>query len=327
MFKVYISDYVFADLEPEKEILKDIAQVIPLQCSSNIELAQKATDADALMNTYLDHIDATVMDAMKNLKVIVRYGVGANTIDLDAATARGIQVANVPDYCMDEVSDHAVALALDIIRKISLSSNRIKQNADYSLSYVNPVLPLKDAAATIFGFGRIGRLIAKKLNAFGCNLRFFDPYINEDCDCDGTSVKKVSIEEAFAESDIIVLQSPLTKETYHMLNENAFAMMRKKPYIINTSRGELIDTQALICALKTGIISGAALDVVEDITPLNPENELFKFENVILTPHSAWVSGNSLRQLQVLAAMEVERALKGEGVKYLVNQQVKNIRK
>jgi len=333
MYKVYVSDHVFENLEPEQAILNEVgAQIISLECKSNVDLIEKAKDADALLTTYLPSINADVMDAMKNLKVIVRYGIGVNTIDLDAATKRGIQVANVPDYCLQEVSDHAVALTLDMIRKVTMSCNRIKQQGEYDLVYLKPIITLQNADISIIGFGRIGRLIAQKLAGFGCRLYFYDPYVNEEIvdisvnlNNNGSYVKKVKFEEALAISDVIILQAPSTKENYHMLDERAFGLMKKKPYIINTARGELIDNQALVNALKEGIISGAALDVVEGMPPVKKDDELLKFENVILTPHSAWFSENALVQLQKSAAMEVLCALKGEWVKSLVNPEVKNV--
>jgi D-3-phosphoglycerate dehydrogenase len=320
MYKVYITDYIFENFNPEKSSLQDVdCELIPLQCKTAAELIAQAKDADALLNCYLGGIDAQVMDAMPNLKVIVRYGIGFNTIDINAAAERGIQVANVPDYCLDEVSDHAVALALALIRKITLSHNRIKGEQDYGIGYLKPVLPLRGAKLAIFGFGRIGKLIAAKMHPFGCAILFCDPFIPADVQMEGFSARKVSPDEVYAEADIIVLQAPATSENYHLLDAGAFAKMRRKPYIVNCARGELIDEKALADALQTGQIAGAGLDVLESMPPVSPDNPLLKFDNVILTPHSAWVSANSLGELQRLAALEVARALKGGVVKSLLN--------
>ena len=321
MYKVYISDYVFADLEPEKEVLGGIAEVVPLQCKTPDELIARAGDADALLNTYLDGIDGKVMDAMKNLKVIVRYGIGVNTIDVDAATARGIKVANVPEYCIDAVSDHALALTLDCVRKTTLSTNRIRKG-EYTLSYVNPIKPLRGAYAGILGFGRIGKAIAGKLSGFGCDIHFFDPFIPGDLEINGINFKKASLEEICSNAEIIIVQAPLTKENIHLLGKKQFELMTKKPVIVNTARGELVDTEALTDALEKGVVSAAGLDVWEGNPPLDAAEKLKKFENVILTPHSAWVSGNSLRQLQYFAAQEAKRVLSGKPLKHIVNPEV-----
>ena len=313
-----MTDYVFENFNPEMEVLGDIdCELIPYQCKTAAELAEKANDADALLNTYLSGIDGDVLDAMPHLKVIVRYGIGYNTIDIDAASARGIQVANVPDYCLDEVSDHAVAMTLGLVRKITLSDNRVR-GGDYSLAYLNPVLPLRGAKTGIIGFGRIGKLIAAKLSVFGCQVIYYDPFVKSGNDCD-SAAESVSLDDLYADSDVILVQAPATDETYHILDKAAFAKMKRKPYVINCARGELVDENALVNALKVGTISGAGLDVVESMPPVQKDNPLLGFDNVILTPHSAWVSRNSYVELQRLAAMEVARVLKGGVVKSLLN--------
>ena len=311
MAKLYITDHVFASLEPTYQVLQDTgAEIISLKCTDSTQLKELARDADALMTCYLPNINADVMDSMPNLKGIVRTGIGVDTIELTAAKQRGIQVANVPDYCLEEVSDHAVALTLALNRKIALSSNRIGCG-DYGLEYVHPLKSLRSSVATIMGYGRIGRRIAAKLSAFGCVLQFYDPYVSED----GGVARKVDFQTALEESDIIILQSPSTPQTHHLLNGEAFGLMKKKPYIVNAARGDLIDTQALESALENGIIAGAGLDVVEDLNALNKDCFLCKCENVILTPHSAWVSEDAMVELQRLSAMEVKRILAGEPVK------------
>lgn len=334
MYKVYVTDHVFENLEPEKEILSEVgAELISLECKDSSELKVKAKDADALLTTYISSINNEVMNSMENLKVIVRYGIGYNTIDLDAATKRGIQVANVPDYCLHEVSDHAVTLTLDIVRKVTMSNNRIKQKGEYELGYLKPVISMQDAKISVIGFGRIGRLIAGKMAGFGSRINFYDPFVNEEkvriavgLDNKNIFAEKVTFEEAMETSDIIILQAPSTKENYHMMDNKAFGMMKKKPYVVNTARGELICNESLVNALKGSKISGAALDVAEGMPPVNMNDELLGFENVILTPHSAWFSVRALEQLQRLAATEVLRVLKGGWVKSLVNPQVKGQR-
>lgn len=308
--KVYVTDHVFKNLDPERAILRDMdCELVELSISDSSELGNVAADAEVLLNTYLPRISAEVMDSLPKLKGIVRYGIGVDTIDLQAAKERGIQVANVPDYCIDEVSDHAVALTLTLVRKTALSSNRIKAG-DYGLSYVHPIRGLRSCTATIVGYGRIGRRIARKLEAFGCRLQFCDPFVESD-----ELAEKVTLDEACESSDIIILQSPSVPETHHMLNAEVFSKMKKRPYIVNTARGDLIDTAALEQAIVKGQISGAGLDVVEGFSSLDADFSLCRYENIILTPHSAWVSEDALVALQSLAAEEVRRILRGEKVR------------
>lgn len=310
MRRIYVTDHVFENLELTREIIEPLsAEVIELHIKRADELKDAAVDADALLTTYLPGISGDVMDSMPNLRGIVRSGIGVDTIDLAAAKARGIQVANVPDYCLDEVSDHACALALSLVRKIALSSDRIKRG-DYGLSYVYPIRSLKRSVVTVCGYGRIGRRIARKLSVFGCVMQFYDPYVDHD-----ELALKVNFDEMLRSSDIIVLQSPSTPETYHMLDDEAFYRMKKKPLIVNTARGDLIDTVALERAIVSDRISGAGLDVVEGLSSFGADFALCKYENVILTPHSAWVSEDALPTLQRLAAEELVRIIKGAKVR------------
>ena len=314
MKKVYVTDHVFETLEPMHSILEPMgAEVIELKdCTDSAQLAVRAPDADALFTTFLPDISGPVMDSMPNLKGIVRSGIGYDTIDVEAAKARGIQVANVPDYCLDEVSDHACALTLSLTRKVTMSSDRIK-SGDYNISYVHPIRNISRCVITICGYGRIGRVIARKLSSFRPVLQFYDPYVEKD-----ELARKVSFEEALETSDIIILQSPSTPETYHLLDDAAFSRMKKRPFIVNTARGDLIETAALERALQNGLVSGAGLDVVEGYSSYGADFCLCKYENVILTPHSAWTSEDALVALQVKSAEELGRIISGEKVLHCV---------
>jgi D-3-phosphoglycerate dehydrogenase len=210
-------------------------------------------------------------------------------------------------------------MTLSLVRKITMSNNKIAREKDYGIGYLKPVLPLRGAKAAILGFGRIGKLIASKLHPFGVEVLFYDPFIQADVQVEDFTARKVTLDQAYAESDIIILQAPATKENYHMLDAGAFAKMKRKPYVINCARGELVDEAALADALKAGQVSGAGLDVLESMPPVKDDNPLLQFDNVLLTPHSGWVSVNSLAELQRLAALEVARVLKGGVVKSLLN--------
>lgn len=320
-FKVVVTDYVFPNLDPEREILARAgARLVSGQCKTRDEVIELARGADALLNTYYGPVDGAVMDAMPNCRIIVRYGIGVDTIDIPAATARGIMVANVPDYCIDEVSDHGVAMFLALARKLP-QGNADVNAGNNGLAGLKPMKRISSMTVGVVGMGRIGRAIVDKLAPFGCEVVFFDPYFQ------GPSkfiVRHVGLNELFAECDAIILQAPANAETYHLLNAEAFAMMAKQPVIVNCARGELIDTAALVLALDRGQVSGAALDVVEELPATGNARALLNRRNVILTPHSAWFSAQALHSLQRLAAMEVARALTGEAPKSLQNPEVRS---
>lgn len=316
-FKVVVTDYVFESFEPEKEVLKGAdAELVVTQSKSLDELKPQVRGAHAILNTYLPGIGKDVFEAAgPSLKVVVRYGIGVDTIDIAEATKRGIMVANVPDYCIEEVADHAVAHLLSLARKITLADRRVR-NGEWSLAYCKPMKAITGMTAGIIGLGRIGRAIASRVKAFDTKVIFFDPAIKGDVD----GFKNVSLDTLYAESDAIFVQCPANEKTHHLLNKAAFEKMAKKPYVINCARGSIIDTDALVVALEQGKISGAGLDVVEDEKAIvAADHPLKKFENVILTPHSAWLSGAAIKKLQRKAAEEVARVLKGGKPNSLLN--------
>ena len=322
-FKVVVIDYVFQNLDEGRMILSECdAELVVAQCNSADEVISIAGDADALLVTYFGPLDEKIFSALKKCKVIVRYGIGTDNIDIDAATRYGIMVANVPDYCCDEVSEHAVACLLALERKLPLSDRRVRQG-EWSLNYLKPLHRIKELTVGIVGMGRIGCLSARKVAAFGAQLIFADPNVNEnDIEEKGFHPKKVSLNELVTMSDAILIHAPLNAKTYHLFDSNLFKKMQRKPVIINCARGELINTDALVEALSEGQISGAALDVIEDVPPFNPDSSLSKFENVIISPHSAWYSEEALVDLKKLAAEEVVRVLKGERPKSFLNPEV-----
>ncbi len=313
-FKVVVTDYVFSNLDPEKEVLSPVgAEVVAGQSKTPEEVIELVKGADAVLNTYYGPIDGAVMDAMPDCRIIVRYGIGVDTIDIAAATQRGIMVANVPDYCIDEVSDHALAMMLTLLRKLPVGDKAIR-NDNWKLGVLKPMRRINTLTVGIIGMGRIGKAITSKVAAFGPKIVFFDPYFKGEI-----AAKQVDLPTLLKTSDAIIVQAPATPETKHILNAEAFAMMESKPVIINCARGELIETEALIEALEKGLISGAGLDVIENAPPFPTDSPLFKFDNVILAPHSAWFSEEALQSLQFLAAQEVARALTGECPKALLN--------
>jgi D-3-phosphoglycerate dehydrogenase len=318
--KVVVSDYVFESFDAERGILAAVgADLEVLQCKSAEELIPHLADAHALLNTYLPGIDKAVFDAAPKLKAVVRYGIGVDTIDVPEATRHGVMVANVPDYCIEEVSSHALALFLCLNRKVAFSDAKVKAG-EWSLSYVKPVTGIAEMTCGIIGFGRIGREIARRLAGFGPTILFSDPVIAA-AEVDGC--RRVELDDLFAQCDAIFVQCPANERTRHLLGREAFVKMQRKPVIINAARGEIVDTEALVEALGAGLISGAGLDVVEDEKALiEPDHPLRKLGNVVLTPHSAWYSTAAIRKLQRNAAEEVARVLRGEKPRSLINPEV-----
>jgi len=313
---VLVTDTVFTDFEQERRILAGVdTDLKVLQCKSAAELIPHLDNVHGLLNTYLPGIDSDVFDAAPALKAVVRYGIGLDTIDIPAATQHGIMVANVPDYCIDEVADHALAHFLTLARKVSLADRNVKAG-DWSLAYVKPLKPLQAMRAGIIGFGRIGRAIARRLTPFGIEVVFHDPALANAAD----GCRPVTFDQLLASSDAIFVQCPATEATRRLLDRKAFAAMHKQPLIINCARGEIIDTDALVEALRNGRVAGAGLDVLddEDAVVQHP-HPLKEFPNVILTPHSAWLSDAAVPTLQRRAAEEMASALTGRPPSSLVN--------
>ena len=318
-FKVLITDYVFEHFDAENEVLSAVDAELDIhQAKSADELVPHLAGVSAILNTYLPGIDDKIFAAAPDLKVVVRYGIGVDTIDVAAATARGIMVANVPDYCIDEVSDHAMAHFLSLARKIPFSDRKVK-GGEWSLAYVKPMKGITNMTCGVIGFGRIGQAIAGRLKAFGPDVIFADPIGEGDID----GCRRVSLDDLFAESDAIFVQCPSSKATHHLIDRAAIEKMAKKPFIINCARGDVIDTDALVWGLENDKISGAGLDLLDDEDAVvKADHPLKAFDNVTLTPHSAWYSSDALGKLQRMAAQEVARVLRGEKPKSLINPDV-----
>jgi D-3-phosphoglycerate dehydrogenase len=317
--KVVVTDHVFPNLDPEKKVLEPLGvELLGGQCQSLEEIISLSKDASAILNCYFKPIGEEIFQACSRLKAVVRYGIGVDTIDISAATRHGIMVANVPDYCQEEVADHTTALLLALARKIVRANNKVK-GGEWDLSYLKPMIRLKRQTVGFVGFGRIARLVAHRVASFGMSLIFYDPYIQENVI---DNANKVTLEEVLTQSDFVLIHTPETEETRHLLNKERFALMKQTACILNTARGGIIETAALIESLQTGRLAGAALDVIEGIPPITPDHPLCQMDNVILTPHTAFYSEDSMIDLQVKAAQEVARVLSGDKPHSLLNPEV-----
>ncbi len=323
-FKVVITDYDYGDLAIEEKILQAVgAEVIGLQAKCENDLLKAAQDCDAMMNQYA-RIGAKTISAMQNCKVIARYGVGVDIVDVAAASEKKILVTNVRDYCTEEVADHAISMWLALARNLFAYNTATHQGIWHWQSGA-PVYRLRGQTMGIISFGRIGQAIAERARAFGVNVVVYDPYINADV-ARQHQVTLVNKEKLIAQSDIFMMQVPMTADTRHFLSEAEFAAMKRHALIINTGRGPTIDNKALYRALREGWIAGAALDDPEEEpakraqwTPA--DNPLFSLPNVIVTPHSAYYSEESICAARTLAASEVARVLTGEQPRFPVNSE------
>lgn len=310
-------------VKQEVEILSKYGEVVVANTIREDALKEATRDADLIMVVYAKITEGIIENAAK-LRGIVRYGIGVDNINLEAATRRGVVVANVPDYSVTTVADHAFALILALVRK-TIQWNQYVREVKYVNRWTSPPMELigmdlDGKTLGLVGFGKIGREVAKRAKGFNMRVLVFDPYISKEL-AEQAGVELVDLDVLLRNSDIVTLHAPLTKETYHIINEDRLKIMRKNAYIVNTARGPLIDEKALYKALKERWIAGAALDVFE-VEPLPPDNPLLKLDNVILTPHIAWFTEEALRRLEFTAVEEAIRILSGELPKNLVNKDV-----
>jgi D-3-phosphoglycerate dehydrogenase len=316
---IAITDHVFHGVEPERAAAAALGAELRVgQCRTPEDVLALTRDADAVLNCYAP-MPASVIDQLERCKIIARYGIGVDTVDLAAATRKGIAVTNVPDYCVDEVSDHALALLLSWARKIVVANAAVHAGS-WQLADVTPVRRLRGQTLGLVGLGKIALRLAAKAQALGLRVIGTDPYVPAERVAP-LGITATSLDDVLAESDFLSLHAPLTPDTRGMLNAAALAKMKPDALVINTARGPLIDGDALVDALASHRIGGAALDVVP-VEPLPAESPLRTFENVMLTPHMAYYSEQSLRDLQQEAVDEVVRALRGEPQKSLVNREI-----
>ena len=315
--KVVISDYVWPNIDIEKNFFdsKNIELVVSKNKS---DLKKQIVDADGLLFCF-ESIDEDILRSSKNLKVAQRYGIGVDNINIEVATELGIVVSNIPDYCIDEVSDHAMSMILSLNRLLTRDSDLVKKGLWNEIKKDKRVYRLSEATLGLLGFGRIGRRISKKAKNFGLKVIAYDPYLNEK-EIDDVEIH--SLNKVLKDSNIISLHLPLTEQTNHIIDTEQFDLMNKDTILINVSRGGLINEEALIENLNNGKIRGAGLDVIESST--DKTNDLFSFDNVIITPHTAFFSQESSEELQLRSSMQLYDVLTGSKPKFLINPDVLN---
>lgn len=306
-------------LEEDVRSLSAYADVKVASSPTEDVLCKEIIDADVLMIVYAK-VTSRVISSASRLRGIVRCGIGVDNIDLLAATARKIPVVNVPDYAIETVADHAFALLISLARKITLADRAMKSKswgAWTSPSREYRGIDLVGKTLGLVGLGRIGRALARRAQAFDMNILAFDPYVQQK-QVKAIKVKLTDLERLLKESDFVSVHAALTPETRGLIGEKQLRMMKNTAYIINTSRGPLVDEKALVKALGERWIAGAGLDVFEREPP-STDNPLFDLENVILTPHIAWYTEEAMNRLERMAVERVVEFLQGKIPKTVVN--------
>lgn len=320
--KVVVTDFDYGNVDIERAILEPIgAEVIGLQAKRESDLFEEARDCAAIMNQYA-RIGAETIARMTKCKVIARYGVGVDIVDVDAATDRGILVTNVRDYCTEEVADHAIALWMALARSLP-AYDRATHDGVWRWQSGAPVRRLRGRTMGIVSFGKIGQAIAHRARAFGTEVIAYDPFLPNDV-ARKLGVELVSKADLLARSDYILMQAPMTKDTRHFLSDAEFAAMKPGAILVNTGRGPTVDNKALYRALTEGHLAAAGLDDPEEEpakrASWNPaDNPIFTLPNVLITPHAAYYSEESIRAAREGAATQVAKVLTGQKPDFPVN--------
>lgn len=317
-YDVFMTDTIFPDTSIEEEELSAGGAVLRLASAGDAATyVSEGRDCDALLVVYAP-VGAEVIAGLNRCKVIVRTGIGVNNIDIDAATAKGIMVANVPDYCLDEVADHTLALFLSGIRKVTFLNGRVKEGS-WNVNEAKPVPRLRGKTYGILGCGAIGRKVAERVAVLGMEVVGHDPYAPDAVFAESGITKVEDFDEFLGCVDALSLHVPLTEGTRNIMNLKNMKKMKPSAYLVNTSRGGLVDEAGLYEAVKDGVIAGAALDVLEKEPPAGVP-PLAELPNMIITPHAAFFSEGAVPELRRKAAREVVRTLTEGRPKFWVNK-------
>jgi D-3-phosphoglycerate dehydrogenase / 2-oxoglutarate reductase len=307
----------FPDTALEDDILKTIgATIVRVGGLESPEQLEAARQADGLMVS-IQSVPASLLNSMARCRIVSRMGTGLDAIDIPAATARGIWVTNVPDYAVDEVSTHAISLLLALARRLPRMLASTQQGV-WDSSLARPFPRLRGQTLGVLGFGRIGRATAAKARGLGLEVIAHDPYVSAQT-IEALGVQAVDAERLWRESDFLSLHTPLTDETRQVVNAQTLARVKPTAFLINTARGALVDDAALLQAVRSGQLAGAALDVLS-VEPPPPDHPLLHEEHILITPHYAWYSEAASREVRVSATEEIVRVLRGDRPRCPANQ-------
>ena len=317
--QIIICDCDHKDVDTEKAVFDAAGMDFRwLHCMSQDEVIEQCQGAVCFLNQYV-RMDEKIFKAIPSLRMVVRYGVGVDNVNLADATRYGVQICNVPDYGTNEVADQALALMLSLTRKTYMIGNMTRAGVWNYIESV-PVHRLSTRTVGILGVGRIGAAFARRVHTLGCRVVAYDVRYGESGRVFPDFIEfKPTMDEVLAQADILSLHCALTEESRGMMNAAAFSKMKEGAYFINVARGGLVDEDALEGALSSGRLAGAGIDVV-NAEPLSGESPLFRHENVVVTPHMGWYSEESAEELNRKCAEEVVRFLRGEAVRCPVNQ-------
>jgi D-3-phosphoglycerate dehydrogenase / 2-oxoglutarate reductase len=317
-------------LELEQALVAEVTDInvrlVSRASVSEDDLIRAAQDADALLVSTREVVSRRVLENIPRVKVISRYGVGLDNVDLDAAADAGIVVTHYPGYCTSEVADHAMAMIMALNRRIVEQDRALREGAWVEHGPATrrilrgPVQPLREQTLGLVGFGRIGRAVAARAKPFNLTILAADPYIDPDVMV-AAGVEPVSLEDLLRRSDIVTIHAPLTSETRGLINAETLALMKPSAVLVNTARGPIIDLPALAEALEEGKLAGAALDVV-DPEPLPADAPFYRMPNVILTPHSAYYSERSVDVVRRETLLEALQVLRGKRPRTVANPAV-----
>jgi len=310
MTRIVVTDATFPKLDQERAVAAKWGETLEeARCASPADVLRAASGTDILLVQFAQ-ITVEVIEKLAPHAAIIRYGLGLDNIDLQAAQRRGIRVAYVPDYATSEVADHTVSLILAALRRIVALDRSVRAGSWEGVVSENPIASFSETTIGFLGFGRIGREVHARVRPFGFKTVLFDPVIDANSP-DALQASSVDLDTLFQASDVLTLHAPLTAQTRHIVNAHRLSQMKASAIVVNTARGALIDTEALERALRSGRLAGAALDVFEK-EPLPADAGLRQCSNAILTPHLAWYSNSAIQRLQALVADEMQRYLSGQ---------------
>ena len=310
-YKVVMTSKLYPTVDVERRMLEKIDAHLEIASGERSDIERLAHDADALL-THFAAIDRDLISRLTRCKVIARYGIGVDCIDLEAAAERGIVVTNVPDYCVEEVATHTLACLLCLQRNI-LNGDRVVRNGGWAITGQPRLRRLSTMTVGIVGMGRIGRLVASKLAALGCSIVAYDPYVSGSVG----GLELLPLDDVLRTADALLMHVPLTGETRAMIGAPQFELMKRDCVIVNTSRGGLVVQDDLFDALRAGRIAGAALDVFES-EPVDGR-ALADVPNLLMTPHIAYLSEEATEESQRKAAAQVVAVLTGGQPEYALS--------
>ena len=316
-FKVIVTDDRYGSYTEETAVLKEIGAAVEVHnLGDETETARVLRDADGIL-VNLHPLPASVIQELQKCRVISRYGVGYDNVSVEAATAKGIWVARVPDYCLEDVSDQALALLLGCVRKVAFKDRRIREGA-WNLHREQPSYRIAGKILGLVGYGAIARTLHRKLSGFGLGrVLVFDPYLDPK-KIEENGAESVNLRALLKNSDYVSIHAPLSEETRGLIGSRELSLMKRTAILVNTSRGPLIEEKAVAEALADGKITAAGLDVFET-EPLPADSPLRQLDNVILSDHAGWYSEESVAELKTKAAQNVLEVLKGGKPTYPVN--------